>query len=134
MARSIYRGWRDLPFDVQVPNAGGSERPAIAPEPPPLHLRRAQALLHALPRTKDWLASLPVEVRPDALTTQFARISNATCAVWDRPADCREYLQELLTDRRGGRAGFPLIVVRELNNLYAYYVGMHDAINRSRSR
>jgi len=39
-----------------------------------------------------------------------------------------------LTDRRGGRAGFPVSVVRELNNLYAYYVGMHDAFERSRNK
>jgi hypothetical protein len=91
-------------------------------------------LLDALPQTMAWITSLPEEVRPDALTAQFARISNAICAVWERPGDCKEYLQELLTDRRGGRAGFPLNVVRELNNLFAYYVGMHDAFDRSRNR
>ena len=134
MARSIYRGCRDLPFDVQIQDSVHGEAPARPREPPPVHLRRAQPLLYALPRTKVWLASLPEQVRPDAFTAQFARISNAICAVWDRPGDCKEYLRELLTDRRGGRAGFPVSVVRELNNLYAYYVGMHDAFERSRNK
>ena len=87
-----------------------------------------------LPRTNNWIRSLPEQVRPHALAARFARIANFICAVWDDPPACLQYLEELLVDRRGGRKGFPIGVLRELNNLRAYYVTMHDAFDRSQKR
>jgi hypothetical protein len=85
-----------------------------------------------LPRTKDWIASLPEAVRPHILAAQYARIANLICIVWRDPRHCREYFDELLVHRRSGRKGFPVAVLRDLNILYSYYVGMHDAFDRSR--
>jgi hypothetical protein len=56
---------------------------------------------------------LPEQVRPNALATRVARIANFICAVWDDPPACRQYLEELLVDRRGGRKGFAIGVLRE---------------------
>jgi len=97
-----------------------------------VHLRRSQPVTVLLPRTKDWIASLPETIRPHVLATQFARIANLICAVWSDPKDCQSYFEELLAHRRAGRSGFPEAVLRELNNLYGYYIGMHDAFDRSR--
>lgn len=85
-----------------------------------------------LPRTEDWIASLPEVVRPHTLAAQFARVANIICIVWGDPQRCREYFGELLVYRRPGRKGFPVAVLRELNTLYSYYLGMHDAFDRSR--
>jgi len=85
-----------------------------------------------LPRTKDWIASLPEAVRPHILAAQYARIANLICIVWRDPRHCSEYFDELLVHRRSGRKGFPVPVLRDLNILYSYYIGMHDAFDRSR--
>jgi hypothetical protein len=95
-------------------------------------MRRSQPVMVLLPHTKSWIVSLPEPVRPHALAAQFARIANLLCTVWDDPPACRRCFYELLVDRRGGRRGFPMAVLRELNVLSAYYVAMHDAFDRSR--
>ena len=109
------------------------ESPSPAPTPPPaksfVHLRRNRPVLILLPRTKGWLASLPPRVRPTCLATQYARIANRLCAAWDDPPECREILDDLLIDRRGGRKGFPKPVVRELQVLSIYYCIVHPYFN-----
>jgi hypothetical protein len=87
-----------------------------------------------LPRTKNWIVSLPEPVRPRALAAQFARIANQLCTAWDDPPGCAAYLAELLIDRRGGRKGFPSAVLRELNVLQAYYVGLYGTFDWSQQR
>jgi len=84
-----------------------------------------------LPRTKHWIVSLPGPVRPHALASEFARIANLLCMVWDDPPACRTHFEDLLVDRRGGRRDFPVTVLRELNVLQAHYVALYDAFDRS---
>jgi hypothetical protein len=43
-------------------------------------------------------------------------------------------LAELLIDHRGGRKGFPSTVLRELNVLQAYYVGLYGTFDWSQQR
>ena len=116
---SIYRGYRPLPSDVQVLRV--SDRPAktdVSAATPSFHQsRRAQPALVLLPRTAAWIECLPKSIRPMSLALQFPRIANSVCAVWlDQPA-CSKYLSELLTDLRGGRKGFPMAVLREIEAL-----------------
>lgn len=64
-----------------------------------------------------WLRTLAPGRRPYRLATLFPRVANrlALCA-----GDREMFLQaldDLLTDRRGGRRGFPAQVVRELKRL-----------------
>jgi hypothetical protein len=121
-----------LPSDIQLQDRRDEVVSEGRQEPPPVHLRRSQPVTVLLPRTKDWIASLPETVRPDVLAAQFARIANVICVVWPDQKDCQSYFDELLAHRRAGRNGFPAAVLRELNNLCGYYVGMHDAFDRSR--
>jgi hypothetical protein len=131
---SIYRGWRPLCADVEQQDVVHKRAPenASTNTPPPLHLRRARPVLILLPRTSTWIVSLPERVRPRALARRFARIANLICAAWDDPPACRKYFDELLVDKRTNRQGFPVTVLRELHDLRAYYIGIQDALMRSR--
>ena len=64
-----------------------------------------------------WIASLPPAARPSALATKFARIANNFAMMWDQLTECRFYFDELFTDRRGGRQGFPPDVLQDLIRL-----------------
>jgi len=70
---------------------------------------------------RKWLEKLPEEVRPRVLEEQFPRILNRISSLWKHPDECMEYLDELLVDTRGGRAGFPMSVATELVNIKDYY-------------
>ena len=77
--------------------------------------------------TAEWLAELPEAVRPRQLALRYARLANRLCDVWKDPAQCERLLDELMTDRRGGRKGFPLQVASELATLRDYYFRLHHA-------
>ena len=72
----------------------------------------------------DWLLSLPPDVRPERLGSQFPRIAHALAAVWGEPSDCRVALDKLLGSERKGRQGFPPLVQRELNALHDWMKGL----------
>jgi hypothetical protein len=69
---------------------------------------------------------LPPTLQPHALCARFPRIANGLAAGWaDRDATMR-YIDDLLTDKRGGRKGFPAIVLEELHSLKAFYEALHS--------
>jgi hypothetical protein len=68
-----------------------------------------------------WIETLPLEMRPKALSVAFPRIANMLAMLSSRPDAMMRYLNDLLIDRRGGRRGFPPDVVRELRGLTAHY-------------
>lgn len=82
--------------------------------------RWRQPLDQQLPATARWASGLPMEMRPVALLQQFPRVANGLARAWTDKTAVRDYLDELLIDRRGGRRGFPpevhheLLVLREL--------------------
>jgi hypothetical protein len=79
--------------------------------------RRAHPLNQPLPATVRWASNFPDGIRPFALLKQFPRIANMLARTWtDQPA-LESYLESLLTDRRGGRRGFPPEVLNELLTL-----------------
>jgi len=68
--------------------------------------------------SREWLALLPRNVRPNLLLLKFPRIINRIAALWPRPMQCEKYLDELLFDTRDGtRQGFPAAIAFELSYL-----------------
>jgi hypothetical protein len=88
----------------------------------PADRRRPQPLNQQLPATAKWAAALPAEVQLTVLLQTIPRIANVIARLWQDDAGLRRYLDELLTDNRGGRRGFPpdvqleLILLREYRN------------------
>jgi hypothetical protein len=84
------------------------------------HLRKATPVNTLLPRTARWIESLPPRVRPVVLVRQFARIANLIAATWGNVEHFENYMESLLTDKRGNRRGFPPEVLAELSALEVY--------------
>lgn len=125
---SIYggrRGWNDL-NDVVRPIA--KPRPAGVPAPVSTQsdprwasVRKARPADYLLPQSEKWFDSLPTGVAPCALATQYPRIVNSIVAQWNDHRNAPGVFEELLGDRRGGRAGFPPAVRRDIENLQEYW-------------
>jgi hypothetical protein len=58
-------------------------------------------------------AELPIT----ALAARFPHVVNRLSACWNVPLDVVDVLDELLTDRRGGRRGFPADALAEVLTL-----------------
>jgi hypothetical protein len=91
--------------------------------------RTSQPATGLLKPTHTWAATLPDDVRPNALMMTFPRIANLMAAMWHDPNSFRRYVDDLLVDRRGNRQGFPLEVLRELFKIRAYYDDVHPDDN-----
>jgi hypothetical protein len=125
---SIYgrrMGWNDL-NDVVQPIA--RQRPAEPAKAARLHahtdwssVRRAQPANHLFPQSEKWFDGLPPEVAPCALASAYPRIVNLIVAQWNDHHGVPELFDDLLGDRRGGRAGFPPAVRRDLLRLQEYW-------------
>ena len=68
-----------------------------------------------------WLASIDQSARPIKLAAAFPRIVNRMAKLWKTPRDMDRYFEELLTDTRQNRQGFPLKILMELGSLKDYY-------------
>jgi len=68
-------------------------------------------------RTLDWIVALPEAARPKKLADGNPRIANALAECWDDAVRANAYIDDLLTDRRGGRRGLPTDVKEELQLL-----------------
>jgi hypothetical protein len=90
-------------------------------------LRKAAPSNEPFPATFKWMAALPRNVRPVALLQRYPRIANIMARAWGDPVMFREYMFELLIDRRGGRQGFPENIRAELLRLRTYF----DELNPS---
>jgi len=66
--------------------------------------------------TIDWMLKLPVSLRPRELCDRFPRAANAVAAAWNGN-ERAAVLDDLLTDHRGRRRGFPPEVRSELEAL-----------------
>ena len=67
------------------------------------------------------LASIEESTRPVKLAAEFPRIVNRMASLWRSPRQMDLYFEDLLTDTRGNRQGFPLGVLMELSSLKDYY-------------
>jgi len=97
----------------------------------PRNRRSLQPLNQQLPATAKWAAGVPVEVQPQALLQTFPRIANTLARLWHDNIGLRNYLDELLVDRRGGRRGFPPEIQSELLILRAYCEGRYPGASSS---
>lgn len=137
---SIYRSRPKRPVDeddVRQPVSTGGMPTAVpsrgnAPDTTRdwSHARRTKPAGYMLPVSLKWFASLPLEVRPMALVTDYARIANLLALQWDKPAACRAYFDDLISDRRGHRRGFPPEVRRDLLTLRDYYYNRHMSLDQ----
>jgi hypothetical protein len=119
------RGWNDL-NDVVQPIArprSVADRPAQALKSSVdwSSVRKARPADHLLPQSEKWFDGLPPEVAPCALATQFPRIINVIVSQWNDHLNAPSLFEELLGDRRGGRAGFPPAVRRDLLHLQEFW-------------
>jgi len=78
------------------------------------------------------LAYIDEAARPKELAAAFPRIVNHMAKLWKMPREMDRYFEELLTDTRGKRKGFPLNILMELSTLNDYYktkmrTARHDA-------
>ncbi len=69
------------------------------------------------PNTAQWLLNLPKDSRPVDLPQAFPRIANKLCDLWQNAGLCERYFDDLLTDRRGKRQGFPAGVLADIKML-----------------
>jgi hypothetical protein len=129
---SIYgrrKGLMDFDEFQRTPQARDAPTPASLPERGRAddfsddwsQVRRARPADYLLPIGERWLRGLPPEVLPAALLTTFPRIVNLIAMQWDDRGACAGYFEELLSDRRGGRRGFPQTVERDLSRLRNYW-------------
>lgn len=126
---SIYsgsrRGWKDL-NDVVQPIAKRMQ-PAAA-NTSALHdvndwsaVRKARPAEHLLPLTEKWFDGFPPDRAPCALASQYPRVCNMIAVQWNDHRGAPQLFEDLLTDRRGGRAGFPPAVRRDLHAVQEYW-------------
>ena len=125
---SIYgrrQGWNDL-NDVVQP---ASPQRALSPVSPSAltsttdwsSVRKAKPADYLLPQSEKGFDALPQQVAPCALASQFPRIVNLIVAQWDDHRGAPQLFEDLLGDRRGGRAGFPPAVRRDLLRLQEFW-------------
>jgi hypothetical protein len=103
--------------------------PALSAKSDWLHRRSANNAEPLQPETLAWIQRLPSDLRLGALTQRYARIANKICDLWLQPAECTDYLDELLIVRRASRQGFPAEVANDIARLTAHYA----RLNRYRS-
>ena len=128
---SIYgrrKGLMDFEQYQRTPNARETESPGqrgrgrtVDTEHDWAEIRRSHPADYLLPIGERWLRGLPAEVVPADLVLNFPRIVNLIAMQWDDRGACAAYFEELLTDRRGGRRGFPQNVERDLSRLRNYW-------------
>jgi len=132
---SIYRSHPKRPAgggDVRAPVTRAAPAAGQTTGPPDgrdwTPLRRSSPANYMLPASLKWFASLPFDVRPMALVTKYPRIANLLALQWTKPSACRAYFEDLLSDGRGARQGFPADVQHDLVALRHYYYHRHLAL------
>ena len=122
--------WPQQPRPMTAPAADDSPAaiaPPAAAEPAPVeNVPPDWTRLRASPSAKDlslsplaqaWMAARPPGAAPQSLAQAYPRIVNRLALCWDDPKLALLVLDTLLSDKRGGRRGFPLDVNFELRTL-----------------
>ena len=108
-------------LDDAVKPAGGTVRPATNWE----SKRKPAAAETLRTATIQWILKLPPHVQPRHLQVKYPRIANRMAALWDDQTSCEGFMDDLLTDKRGGRKGFPLEVAQEIASLRDFHFRLH---------
>lgn len=127
-----------MALTAQHPAARPLRRPAVpqpalqVPAAPRWRRADASPLDDSLQRfTLAWLKSLPDSVRPVRCARQHPRVLNRLAMVWSLEGACLDCLDELLSDRRGNRAGFSHPVAIELRRLRAHRMALRAQAGQS---
>ena len=127
---SIYRKFKSVPLDnlhYFPTQHRASHELASQPEVEWQARRKANPCDELLTTTARWYASLPSAVQPAVLRARFPRIANGLAAGWHDRDTTGRYFDDLLSDRRGGRRGFPADVLEELHKLKTFYEALNPA-------
>ena len=127
---SIYLKFKSAPRDdlhYFPTQHGASHELASRPEIKWLARRKANPCEELLTTTARWYTSLPTVVQPEVLRAHFPRIANSLAAGWHDRDTTTRYFDDLLTDGRGGRTGFPADVLEELHRLKTFYEALNPA-------
>jgi hypothetical protein len=121
LLRTIKLVWpRRGPLPIHASGSAPSRHPDARSGPIRAPVRNRD--LELSDKAAQWLGRLPDGAQPLELSRAFPRIVNQIAAVW-RDEGLTDYaLGVLLTDTRGGRQGFPLAIVRELEILCELHV------------
>ena len=84
-------------------------------------MRKAAPADFPLPLSERWFKALPSDRAPRALLRSYPRIVNLIAAQWNEDRGPQYLLEDLLTDRRGGRKGFPAPARDDLLRLREYW-------------
>lgn len=71
----------------------------------------------------EFLSTLEGNDFPKALVERFPRIVNAMMDLRGDPAGLKAYMESLLRDMRGGRQGFPLDVLMNIQDMRDRLIG-----------
>jgi len=109
-------GWRQLNDVVQsVPRAQPASAPSSKADTTDwTSVRKARPAEYLLPLTEKWFDAFPPDQAPCALASQYPRVANMIAVQWRDHRGAPELFDDLLADKRGGRAGFPPAVRRDL--------------------
>lgn len=118
-----------------VGNLEGRSYEQLTPAPDFSRLRKPGDPVQArlLVVTAQWILTLPLQVRPLALSRRFPRVANQLAKAWDEPAIFEARLDEYLGCDRPVRKGFPADVCADLLKLKNYFqqvrkAAAHDAL------
>jgi hypothetical protein len=107
-------------LDEQVKPVGG------APKAADWESKRAPAVAETLhTATIQWILKLPPHIQPRFLQVRYPRVANRLAALWEDVTAFEGFTDDLLTDKRGGRKGFPLNVATEIASLRDYHFRLH---------
>jgi len=109
----------DVVQPVRVPNAPGQSKTEDTTDWS--KVRKARPAEYLLPLTEKWFDAFPPDRAPCALASQYPRICNLIAVQWNDHRGAPELFEDLLTDRRGGRAGFPPAVRRDIIAVQEYW-------------
>jgi hypothetical protein len=125
---SIYRKFNRAPADDLHHFERQRQRPGerdAADAGDWLPKRKAKPYDQLLATTAAWSAAFAPPLQPKVLCQGFPRIANALASGWRDVDSTLRYLDDLLTDKRGGRKGFPAEVLGELHALRSFYETQH---------
>jgi len=105
----------------EVVDADSGLEPASLPTDNFEALRKAEPANVLLPVARAWLASLPDSIRPTELARHYPRLANRFATAWNDKAGVALVFDDLLSDRRGARRGFPPAVDANLLALWRYW-------------
>jgi hypothetical protein len=80
--------------------------------------------------THVWLRHVPRWLHPKQLCRHYPRVANRMADCWHDRMAVDRLLAELIFDRRGGRAGFPIRILDELRAVAAFNAKLGRADRR----